>query len=103
MSFDSKAWHYLYNTARWKQIRKLQLQKFPLCTMCESQGYIEKADVVDHVIPHKGNKELFFNGELQSLCKMHHDSTKQSEEHTGIIKGGNIQGEPLDKNHHWNT
>ena len=99
----NREWQYLYNTSQWKKTRLIQLQKQPLCKMCMEQGMITKADVVDHVIPHKGNRELFFYGKLQSLCKLHHDSTKQSEERTGKVIGGNINGIPLDANHHWNV
>jgi len=95
-------WHYLYNRARWGQIRSIQLQLHPLCKMCEEQGLLTAATVVDHIIPHKGNEELFFNGPFQSLCKLHHDSSKQTEENRGIQLGGNIHGEPTDSNHHWN-
>jgi len=54
------------------------------------------AEVVDHITPHKGNEQLFYDGPFQSLCKLHHDSTKQSDERTGNIKGSDINGEPLD-------
>ena len=60
------------------------------------------AEVVDHITPHKGNEQLFYDGPFQSLCKLHHDSTKQSDERTGNIKGSDINGEPLDPKHHWN-
>jgi hypothetical protein len=70
--------------------------------MCEEQGLLTAATVVDHIIPHKGNEELFFNGPFQSLCKLHHDSSKQTEENRGMQLGGNIHGEPIDSNHHWN-
>jgi hypothetical protein len=70
--------------------------------MCHQQGIFSMAEVVDHITPHKGNEQLFYDGPFQSLCKLHHDSTKQSEERTGNIKGSDINGEPLDPKHHWN-
>ncbi len=97
-----RPWQHLYNTARWKRIRKLQLQQYPLCSMCHQQGIFSMAEVVDHITPHKGNEQLFYDGPFQSLCKLHHDSTKQSDERTGNIKGSDINGEPLDPKHHWN-
>ncbi|MDR5009433.1 HNH endonuclease [Agrobacterium fabacearum] len=37
--------------------------------------------VVDHVIPHRGDKRLFwFRGNWQSLCTPCHSSTKQRQE-----------------------
>ena len=41
------------------------------------------ASVCDHIVPHKGNKELFFAGPFQSLCKKCHDGTKQRLEKSG--------------------
>jgi 5-methylcytosine-specific restriction enzyme A len=102
MTNYSKDYFYLYNTSQWKKTRQIQLQQHPLCKMCADQGLISKADIADHITPHKGNHELFFYGPLQSLCKLHHDSVKQAEEKSGIIRGCNILGEPLDTNHHWN-
>jgi 5-methylcytosine-specific restriction protein A len=59
------------------------------------------ATIVDHVIPHKGDEKAFFEGELQSLCKRHHDSDKQQIEKSGFSKGFNDLGEPNDPNHPW--
>lgn len=70
----------LYWTARWRRRSKLQLDQHPLCAMCEAEGVIMPATISDHVVPHRGDVDLFWNGELQSLCKDHHDSAKQREE-----------------------
>ena len=96
------AYSKLYGTKAWKNIRHNQLLKEPLCFMCRQDGFFRPASVVDHVIPHKGNLDLFYGGELQSLCKYHHDSTKQILERTGKLIGGDQSGEPYDNNHHWN-
>lgn len=52
--------------------------------MCEAEGLITAARVCDHVVPHRGDVDLFWNGERQSLCKTHHDRTKQREERAGL-------------------
>jgi hypothetical protein len=39
--------------------------------------------IADHVVPHKGDWNDFRLGELQSLCKQCHDSTKQLIERRG--------------------
>jgi hypothetical protein len=58
---------------------------------------------VDHKIPHRGDETLFFDADnLQSLCKLHHDSSKQREEKRGAVIGCNATGAPLDLNSHWN-
>jgi 5-methylcytosine-specific restriction protein A len=76
---DYKRW---YSTARWKKMRALQLHSQPLCAMCRPR--IVMATIADHEIPHRGDPVLFWDPDnLQSLCKMHHDSDKQR-----IEKGG---------------
>ena len=71
--------------------------------MCKRMGYTTAAQVVDHVIPHKGDEVLFFDREnVQSLCKTHHDSSKQRAEKRGVAEiGCDASGWPLDPNHHW--
>jgi hypothetical protein len=55
--------------------------------MCKEQGRVTAATVCDHIDKHsKLTIEGFFAGPFQSLCKAHHDSAKQSEERTGIVK-----------------
>ena len=58
---------------RWRQRRESFLADHPLCVECERQGRVREATVVDHVIPHRGDPDLFWNGELQALCKDCHD------------------------------
>ncbi|MGF7163146.1 5-methylcytosine-specific restriction endonuclease McrA [Rhodoligotrophos appendicifer] len=70
--------------AAWRRLRARHLSQHPLCVFCEKMGRIEAATVVDHRTAHKGDHMLMFDpGNLQSLCKVHHDSTKQSMERTG--------------------
>lgn len=71
--------------------------------MCEQVGRITPATVVDHIKPHKGDPELFWDtGNWQPLCKTCHDGAKQKQEATGHLIGGDERGMPLDPNHHWN-
>jgi 5-methylcytosine-specific restriction protein A len=68
-------------TYRWRQARKQYLIENPLCVMCAAKGRTEQAVTVDHIIPHKGNKELFWDRKnWQSLCKQHHDSKTASQD-----------------------
>ncbi len=71
----------LYGKAGWQTKRQMQLKREPLCRYCKEQGRITAATVADHITPHKGNAEAFWNNELQSLCKHCHDSIKQRQEH----------------------
>lgn len=55
----------------------------PLCRMCSDRGDIVGGTQVDHILPHKGNADLFFNYEnTQTLCDHCHASIKHSHELT---------------------
>lgn len=92
----------LYDSAAWKRRRRAQLDAFPICRFCLIVGKTTAATVADHVVPHEGNLEIFYHGELQSLCATCHSGAKQEEERRGTLRGGDAQGVPLDPRHHWN-
>lgn len=72
---------------RWQRERLAFLAGHPLCTMCQQQGIVTAASVVDHIIPHKGDYTLMWShSNWQPLCKPHHDRTKQSMDKGGIPK-----------------
>jgi len=72
--------------------------------MCLEHGHIRAATIVDHRKAHEGDPELFWDrGNLQSLCKDHHDTAKQRDEARGYIGGSTVDGLPLDPKHHWNA
>lgn len=76
-----------YKTARWQRIRRLQLAREPLCAMCLKEGGRPTvARVCDHVEPHRGDPDKFWNGPFQSLCFEHHNSDKQRIERGGKPK-----------------
>lgn len=90
-----------YN-ARWRKARRTYLQQHPLCVMCDREGRVEAATVVDHIKPHCNDQKLFWDtNNWQSLCKVHHDSTKQRIERRGHEIGCDENGIPLDQHHHW--
>ena len=69
-----------YDT-NWRKLRNYHLMVNPLCVMCEKEGYIRIAQVVDHIIPHKGDNSLRLDpNNLQSLCKRHHDQKTATED-----------------------
>src|SRR5687767_9921980 len=51
----------LYGTRRWKEASRAFRRLNPLCRYCEQRGIVRPAEEVDHVIPHKGNLELFWD------------------------------------------
>jgi 5-methylcytosine-specific restriction enzyme A len=76
----SHLWQRWYSTAAWRKRRAHQLTIEPLCRMCLAEGRTTPATVADHVVPHRGNPGLFWQGELQSLCATCHSRFKQSQE-----------------------
>ena len=66
---------------RWQKYRKSFLEQHPLCIMCEREGDITVATVVDHIIPHKGDQGLFWDwNNHQPLCEFHHNQKTGSED-----------------------
>lgn len=56
--------------SRWQKARLIFLKEYPICALCQD----ELASVVDHIIPHKGDQELFWDVKnWQPLCKRCHD------------------------------
>lgn len=70
-------------THAWQKARKQFLAHNPLCVFCAARGDVTLATVVDHIEPHRGDKELFWDRKnWQPLCKWDHDSTKQKMENS---------------------
>jgi 5-methylcytosine-specific restriction enzyme A len=60
--------------------------------------------VADHVEPHRGDPNLFWNGQLQSLCFECHDSRKVWIERRGYLPDVDPEtGYPLDPAHPFNA
>ncbi|MFP3554226.1 HNH endonuclease [Paraburkholderia sp. SIMBA_049] len=62
--------------ARWRAAREAYLRQHPLCQCdeCTAQGRLLPASVVDHRIPHRGDKRLFWDqSNWQSMSKTCHD------------------------------
>lgn len=94
-SADATRYRRLYNTARWRKLRDLQLSMQPLCERCLAMDIVEPATVVHHATPHRGNEELFWSGPFESLCKPHHDSEGQREDMGQTIVRFGADGWPL--------
>ncbi len=67
--------------SRWQKRRKAFLAKHPLCVRHHAQGETVSATVVDHIRPHKGDPELFWDeSNWQGLCKPCHDAKTAGED-----------------------
>ncbi|MGO7833325.1 HNH endonuclease [Rhizobium johnstonii] len=65
----------------WRKARLEHLAMHPHCRECSKSGITRLATVVDHVIPHRGDKNLFWHrANWQPLCAPCHNSIKQSQE-----------------------
>jgi 5-methylcytosine-specific restriction protein A len=83
-------------TSKWQKARAAYLAQHPLCVFCERERVLTPATVVDHIVAHCGDPEKFWEqSNWQSLCKRHHDSTKQREEkmlREGVVKSHQSRG-----------
>lgn len=69
-----------YN-GEWRKARTEYLQAHPYCRACAQNGITRLASVVDHIIPHRGDRNLFWHrANWQPLCEPCHNSHKQSLE-----------------------
>ena len=65
--------------------------------MCAKMGIDREATVVDHIKPHRGSQLLFWDKtNWQSLCKPHHDSTKQMQDHGRAVRIIGTDGWPVE-------
>lgn len=68
---------------KWRKARKGYLLLNPYCVECKKNGDYEPSTVVDHIEPHKGDQELFWNRKnWQALCASCH-SIKTAKEDGG--------------------
>ena len=66
---------------RWRKARARYLKRHPICVRCLKQGKYVKATVVDHIKPHRGTEQLFWNeSNWQALCKSCHDKKTMTED-----------------------
>lgn len=71
---------------KWTKARKAFLAQHPFCECpeCKASGHPLPAKVVDHIIPHRGNQELFWDSNnWQAMNKRCHDK-KTARENGGF-------------------
>ena len=91
------AYRRWYAKAAWRKLRAEQLQKQPWCRLCAEMDRWTRATVVDHRKPHRGDEALFFDpGNLDSLCRLHHNCTKQRLERGRRQVRVGVDGWPVD-------
>jgi len=61
--------------SRWQRARLAFLHAHPLCVHCEQEGRVAPATVVDHIVPHRGDRARFWDqANWQPLCTYHHNA-----------------------------
>lgn len=101
-SAEADAWRPWYKTARWQRLRAAQLARQPLCQRCLRFGLVIPATVAHHVVRHRGDPQLFWHGQLESVCAPCHDGAIAAEEARGFAIGNDASGRPVDPTHPWN-
>lgn len=78
----SAEYHGWYSKPIWTdRLRPAQLVREPFCRVCADKGWRTKATVVDHIVPFRGDWDLFVSASNhQSLCKFHHDQKTAREQ-----------------------
>ena len=61
-----------YQSNRWKRKSYGYRRRHPFCAWCLRDGYLVKADVVDHVVPLAAGGAPMDDANLQSLCHQCH-------------------------------
>lgn len=66
---------HLYFSARWLRLRAQVLDEQPLCPTCQAERRIEPGTDIDHIVPHRGDLNLFWDrANLQALCHACHSA-----------------------------
>lgn len=98
----TEPWRKWYALKRWRTFRADWLRRHPWCAICLSFKRSRPANVVDHVIPHRGDPLKFWGGPFQSLCAECHDNVKAAEEARGYSRVPDADGWPADPAHPFN-
>ena len=65
---------------RWSRAAASYRRQHPTCVHCEQQGRVTAAECVDHIIPHDGDSQLFWDARnWQSLCWACHNRKTWSD------------------------
>ena len=76
---------------RWQSASKAFLLNNPVCVECQRRGRTTLATVVDHIHPHRGDQNLFWDrNNWQPLCKSCHD--RKSARESGFGRPATVRG-----------
>lgn len=74
---------------KWQRYRLKFLERNVLCVMCAAQGKVTAANVVDHIVDHRGNQDLFWDkANHQALCQPCHSAKTAADGGIGDYRKG---------------
>ncbi len=80
---EKQPYHELYDY-KWSKASKTHLNQYPLCIECSLDDKLTPATLVDHITPHAGNKQLFWDRDnWQGLCAPCHGRKSYKESIVG--------------------
>lgn len=88
------------NSAAWQSLRACVLAEEPLCRWCLARGLYVASTDVDH-INNDGDDNRRVN--LAGMCHSCHSVKTAQDMGKSTTRGHDVNGFPLDPNHHWNT
>lgn len=78
----------IYNSVRWREVRRVKLMNDPLCEMCAEEGRTAPAEDIHHITsfmstndPVKRRWLAYDYSNLMSLCKQCHQKIHNSNEY----------------------
>ena len=105
--YGKEAWGRLYKLKGWQnprrglRMRVLARDDFT-CTTCQRVEHASRLHA-HHVIPHKGDEELFWNeNNIIALCEDCHRIHTAETEVQGYLDAVDDLGLPIDQNHPFN-
>ena len=78
----ARPWSRLYDSARWRRLSARVRSRQPVCESCKAAGHTPRPTrVTDHVIPHRGDLQLFYaESNLRAMCAECHNEKSRREQ-----------------------
>ena len=81
-----------YLTVQWRKFRDWYITRHPICEMCEKEGRLTPAVMVDHIVEIRDGGALTSEENAQSLCWRCHGEKTANEKNHRKLTGNNRAG-----------